>query len=296
MSEQQHPVTEDEIHAYVDGTLSEARRADVERELEHNPELAARTSDFFSLNSLLHERYDRVLSEPVPAHLRELVADSVPASASAAASDPVAATPRVVKDHTRAAANWPKFAGFAAALVVGIGIGWGTHYGADLMGGGDSAGTRAELRTVSADPTMNFVHQAALAHVVYMPEVERPDTMGARQEQDFVQWLANRLGTDVHPPMLSRSGFELVGGRLLPGPDGDVAQFMYHNDKGERVTLCISRRKVSSNTTAFKLYEDGPVNVFYWIDGDFGYALSGGIDRKVLLQLSHDVYAQLTSR
>ncbi|WP_321845523.1 anti-sigma factor family protein [Paraburkholderia bannensis] len=297
MSEQQHPVTEDEIHAYVDGTLSEARRADVERELERNPELAARTSDFFSLNSLLHERYDRVLSEPVPAHLRDLVADSAPASAAASASaDQVAAAPSVVKDHARAAANWPKFAGFAAALVVGIGIGWGTHYGANLMDGGDSAGPRAELRTVSADSTMNFVHEAALAHVVYMPEVERPDTMGARQEQDFVQWLANRLGTDVHPPMLSRSGFELAGGRLLPGPDGEVAQFMYHNDKGERVTLCISRRKVSSNTTAFKLYEDGPVNVFYWIDGDFGYALSGGIDRKVLLQLSHDVYAQLTSR
>jgi anti-sigma factor RsiW len=143
---------------------------------------------------------------------------------------------------------------------------------------------------------MNFVHEAALAHVVYMPEVARPDAMGASQEQDFVQWLANRLGTDVHPPMLSRSGFELAGGRLLPGPDGDVAQFMYRNAKGERVTLCISHRKVSSNTTAFKLYEDGPVSVFYWIDGDFGYALSGGIDRKVLLQLSHDVYAQLTSR
>jgi anti-sigma factor RsiW len=289
MSEQQLPVTEDEIHAYVDGTLSEARRADVERELERNPELAARTSDFFSLNSLLHERYDRVLSEPMPARLRDLVSDS-------AADDRAAATPRPVRHHPREAANWPKFAGFAAALVVGIGIGWGTHYGADMMNGGDVAATHAALRSVSADSTMNFVHEAALAHVVYMPEFQRPDTMGARQEQDFVQWLANRLGTDVHPPMLSRSGFELMGGRLLPGPDGDVAQFMYRNAKGERVTLCISHRKVSSNTTAFKLYEDGPVSVFYWIDGDFGYALSGGIDRKVLLQLSHDVYAQLTSR
>jgi anti-sigma factor RsiW len=37
------------------------------------------------------------------------------------------------------------------------------------------------------------------------------------------------------------------------------------------------------------------VNVFYWVDGDYGYAVSGGIDRKVLLQLSHDVYAQLTA-
>ena len=62
------------------------------------------------------------------------------------------------------------------------------------------------------------------------------------------------------------------------------------------MTLCISHRKVNSNTTAFKLYQDGPVNVFYWVDGDYGYAVSGGIDRKVLLQLSHDVYAQLTAK
>ncbi|WP_322046309.1 anti-sigma factor [Paraburkholderia sp. J67] len=290
MSEQQHPVTEDEIHAYVDGTLSEARRADVERELERHPELAVRTSDFFSLNSLLHERYDRVLSEPVPARLR--------AAVSASADGAEGAGPAVgpVKGHARPAANWTKFASLAATLVLGVGIGWGTHYGADLMNGASGTVARGDLRPVSADPTMNFVHEAALAHVVYMPEVERPDTMDARREQDFVQWLANRLGTDVHPPMLSKSGFELVGGRLLPGPDGDVAQFMYHNAQGERVTLCISHRKVSSNTTAFKLYEDGPVSVFYWIDGDFGYALSGGIDRKVLLQLSHDVYAQLTAR
>jgi anti-sigma factor RsiW len=277
MSEQQMPVTEDEIHAYVDGTLAEARRADVERELERNPELAARASDFFSLNNLLHERYDRVLSEPLPARLRVKPAEPV----------------GKVAGSKREAANWPKFAGLAAALVLGVGIGWGTHYGASMMPGAPGG---SELHTVSADSTMSFVHEAALAHVVYMPEVRRPDTIGAHDEQDFVQWLSNRLGTNVHPPMLGKSGFELAGGRLLPGENGEVAQFMYNNAQGERVTLCISRRKTSSNTTAFKLYQDGPVNVFYWIDGDFGYALSGGIDRTVMLQLAHDVYAQLTQR
>lgn len=284
MSEQQIPVTEDEIHAYVDGTLSEARRADVERELERNPDLAARVGDFFSLNSLLHERFDSLLSEPVPARLRA-------ASEAPAARVDAMKGQKAPKGHTRAAANWPKYAGMAAALVLGVGIGWGTHYGAAFMPG--TAG-RGDQQTASADTTMSFVHEAALAHVVYMPEVGRPDTMSSHQEQDFVQWLANRLGTDVHPPMLAKSGFELAGGRLLPGPDGEVAQFMYHNAQGERVTLCISHRKTSSNTTAFKLYEDGPVSVFYWIDGDFGYALSGGIDHKVMLQLAHDVYSQLT--
>jgi anti-sigma factor RsiW len=155
--------------------------------------------------------------------------------------------------------------------------------------------TTRDTRAVSADGSEVFAHQAAIAHVVYMPAVDRPADIGADREQDFVQWLSNRLGTDVHPPILAKSGFELMGGRLLPGADGPVAQFMYRDAKGERVTLCISRRKVNSNTTAFKLYQDGSVKVFYWVDGDFGYAVSGGIDRKVLLELSHDVYAQLTA-
>lgn len=276
MSDQLNPVTEDEIHAYVDGTLSGSRRADIERELERNPDLAARVSDYFSLNTLMRDRYDRVLSEPVPERLR-----------------PVPEAGSTVR-RTREAANWPRFAGLAAALVIGVGIGWGTHFGTSAM---SSSPGGADLHTVSADSSELLARQAALAHVVYMPEVVRPDNMsGSAQEQDFVQWLADRLGTNVHPPMLEKSGFELSGGRLMPGDNGgQVALFMYHNAQGERLTLAISHRRVSSNTTAFKLYQDGPVNVFYWVDGDFGYAVSGGMDRNVLLQVSHDVYSQLTA-
>jgi anti-sigma factor RsiW len=278
MSEPQMPIGEEDLHAYVDGTLSDERRAEVERALEQNPELAARVSDYFSLNGLLHERYDRVLSEPVPKRLQT-------------------GAPR----HARLAANWPRyaaqFAGMAAALVLGVGIGM---HRSDLIPpvaidrSDAGADTQAGNRTVSADSAEGFARQAAVAHVVYMPAIDRPSEMGADQEQDFVQWLANRLGTQVHPPMLSKSGFMLSGGRLLPGDDGPTAQFMYRGPNGERVTLCISHRRENANTTAFKLYQAGPVNVFYWVDGDFGYAVSGGIDRKALLQLAHAVYAQLT--
>jgi anti-sigma factor RsiW len=256
----------------VDGTLSDERREEVERAIELNPALAARVSDYFSLNNMFHERYDRVLNEPVPARLR-----------------------MPEKRRWLSAANWPQFAGMAAALVLGIGIGVGTNMGKDVAAPGASApSATSNTRPVSADASEVFAQKAALAHVVYMPTVSRPAQIGEDHEQDFVQYLANKLGTEVHPPMLTKSGFELAGGRILPGDDGPVAQFMYHNANGERVTLCISHRKVNANTTAFKLYQEGPVNVFYWVDGDFGYAVSGGIDRKVMLQIAHDVYAQLT--
>ncbi len=276
MNEPVSRIGEEELHAYVDGTLSDERRAQVERALEQNPELATRVSDYFSLNSMFHERYDRVLSEPVPKRLQ------APAP----------------KRRWLDAANWPQFAGMAAALVLGVGIGVGTQMGKSVPEAVPGMpATSSDTRPVSADASDGLARQAAVAHVVYMPAVERPGAMDtADHEQDFVQWLSNKLGTDVHPPMLDKSGFVLSGGRILPGADGPVAQFMYRGPSGERVTLCISHRKENSNTTAFKLYQDGPVNVFYWVDGDFGYAVSGGIDRKVLLQLSHDVYAQLTAK
>lgn len=269
MSDRPTPISEDDLHAYVDGALSAERREQVERAIELNPALAARVSDYFALNNMFHERYDRVLNEPIPARLRTLR-----------------------KPRGLSAANWPHFGGMAAALVLGIGIGIGTNMGRDAapLSGLNTSSTR----DVSAEGMEGMARQAAIAHVVYMPAVDRPDDIGRDRDQDFVRYLSNKLGTDMHPPLLTKSGFELMGGRILPGESGPTAQFMYRDAKGERVTLCISHRKTRTNTTAFKLYQDGPVNVFYWIDGDFAYAVSGGIDRKVMLELAHDVYAQPT--
>jgi anti-sigma factor RsiW len=270
VNDQQTSVEEEDIHAYVDETLSDHRRLHVEQALERNPVLVARVSDYFSLNSMVHERYKHVLNEPVQTRQQ----------------------PRTLR-RWREATNRPHFAGLAAALAIGVGIGVGANMGknaiAQLLSG------TVNTRSVSYETPDAFAREAAIAHVVYMPSGYRPADMDADQEQEFVQLLANRLGTTVRPPILTKSGFELTDGCILPGDDGPVAQFMYRESKDERVTPCISHRKANTNTTAFKLYQDGSVNVFYRVDGNFGYAVSGGIDRSVLLQLSHDVYAQLTA-
>ena len=125
----------------------------------------------------------------------------------------------------------------------------------------------------------------------------------------LVAWLSKRMGAPMKPPHLQAQGYTLEGGRLLPGGQGPVAQFMYRNELGSKLTLYVSndvadvgsaagpdkalQAGVKNTDTAFRFAREGVVNVFYWVDGPFGYALSSDADRSVLAQVSAEVYRQL---
>lgn len=135
--------------------------------------------------------------------------------------------------------------------------------------------------------------QAALAHAVYSPEVRHPVEVAADQEAHLVAWLSKRLGTGLKAPRLGAVGFELVGGRLLPGEGGPVAQFMYQDARGQRLTLYVRSGQQGPAETAFRYAQEGPIGVFYWVDGTLGYALSGQIDKPDLLAVANAVYRQI---
>jgi anti-sigma factor RsiW len=131
---------------------------------------------------------------------------------------------------------------------------------------------------------------------VYSRDARRPVEVAADQEQQLVAWLSKRLGASVHAPHLAALGYELIGGRLLPGERGPVAQFMYQDGAGQRLTLYVTHDAPAPQgapETAFRFGRDGPVNVFYWVDRGFGYAMSGGSDRAELMRVSQEVYRQL---
>ena len=109
-------------------------------------------------------------------------------------------------------------------------------------------------------------------------------------------WLSKRLGAQLKPPKVGPLGFELIGGRLLPGNEGSVAQFMYHNASGQRLTLYVTTAHRSQQNTAFRFSQEGPVNVFNWVDGQFGYAISDGIDKSHLVQVAQAVYDQINPK
>jgi len=245
----QSPVTETELHAYIDEQLEPARCAAVEAYLADNPAEAERVRAYARQNEQLHALFDATLDEPVPETLR---------------SNPARRTPSPMR-----------YAALLAAAVVGGALGW-------ALRGEEPLAT-----------TANLPQQAALAHVVYAPEVLHPVEVSASEETHLVNWLSKRLGAPVRAPQLSDAGYELVGGRLLPGADGPAAQFMYQDARGNRLTLYVRTTADGNRETAFRYAQESKVGVFYWVDGPFGYALSGELERPQLLRVAESVYRAL---
>lgn len=141
--------------------------------------------------------------------------------------------------------------------------------------------------------TVYLVRNAAVAHVVYTPEVRHPVEVGADQEEHLVRWLSKRLGTSLKIPHLAPQGYALVGGRLLTDERGPAAHFMYQDVKGQRLTLYVRVNNEVRAPTAFHFSQEKGIGVFYWLDGRLGYALSGDTPRSELLRVADAVYQQL---
>lgn len=294
-------------HALVDGRLPPDEAAAVRRELQRNPDTDTEQTlaQWQQQRQQLRALHQGVLAEPVP---EALMAAALRTSAR--------------QDQQ---AQWWRWGGMAASVVMAFALGWagrsqwpGMPGGTQKMAAGHGAVVPASIPAAGE----RFALQAAVAHAVYQPEVRHPVEVPATQQEHLVQWLSKRLGRPLKLPVLVDEGYELVGGRLLPGDAGARAQFMYQNGQGERITLYLGALTPPGNAasarpgskapapvppgsaaaapmppsaaeTAFQFTSDGPVPGFYWADQGFGYALSGQLSRQALLTLAAAVHRQL---
>jgi anti-sigma factor RsiW len=243
-------IGEVELHAYADGQLDVARRAEVEAYLAAHPEAAALVQHLRAQMHALHVSFDGVMNEPIPLRLTN------------------ALHPQLRTRGLAAGIAW---------LACGLVAGWFAH---------------ARLAPAASAPPI-FAREALLAHALYVGEQRHPVEVPAEQEAHLIAWLSKRLDIPIRAPSLQQQGFALLGGRLLPGGDGPLAQLMYQSATGERLTLTVKRAAKPQPYIGFKLMEQQGTSVFYWIDRDYGYALSGGIGRDRLLMVAQAVDMQL---
>jgi anti-sigma factor RsiW len=151
---------------------------------------------------------------------------------------------------------------------------------------GGATGWLAQRTSVTPPPSLfeMFTAHAIEAHKLYVGE-ERPHA---------VQWLSKRLNTQLLAPNLEEIQLKLVGARLLPGPIGPAAFFMYEGPSGERFTLYCGI--VKAPQTAMRYHGGDDVAAFFWVDRDLAYVLTGPADREKLLKVAQTAYDQIENR
>ncbi|XIA67020.1 anti-sigma factor family protein [Bradyrhizobium sp. TZ2] len=197
MTDPHIPVTEDELHAYVDNELPAERRSDVEAWLAAHPDDAVRVQSWRTMAEALHMRYDSVADEAVPRRLE-------------------------IERLVRQPRKWVygAIAATMAAFIVGSGVGW-------LARGASAAPSVIQ----------SFTMEALDAHRLYVVEVRHPVEVPGSERAHLQQWLTKRCGWLVRAPELTAAGLKLVGGRLLPGTTGPASFMMYESASGERFTI-----------------------------------------------------------
>lgn len=244
----------DTLMAFVDGQLDAVREAEVRHQLALDPRLAADVQALQAQAAALREALDPLLDEPVPARLLQ-----------------------------HASARRPPWARAAAiALWIGVGAVAGSLVTERLRPAGDAVVAQTE-------GVQNFLRQAELAYAVYTPDARRP--VEVREGSDLATWLSRRLERPIVAPDALPGGLVLMGGRLLPGmPGKPAAQLMYQDAQGRRATVYLRAMAKPTAETSFRIVDAANATTFYWVDRNWGYALTGNLPRAQLLDAARTLY------
>ena len=257
MIDRESPVTEEELHALVDGELPADRQEAVAAWLASHPDDATLIASWRAQADSIRARYGAVANEPLPERLK---------------------LDQVMRKDRSSGRSWAAMAAAAAvvAFLAGGTTGWLAH--------GAATGSPSSFDTITAD--------ALEAYKLYVVEVRHPVEVPGNERPHMTQWLTKRLGYQQHIPDLESMGLKLVGGRLLPGPTGAAAAFyMYEGASGERFTVYSA--PATSPETALRFKEGDRFSAFYWVDDKHAYVVSGPADKDRLRTVTRAVWEQI---
>ena len=260
MTGSERPVGEDDLNALVDGRVTPERAALLDSYLASHPDEAARVQADRTIRIALRERLAARASEPIPARLR---------------------TAAILAETRRLrAARLVQALAACLVLVVGGAGGWLARDVADRISG-------------AASRPAPLPQEALAAHRIFTVEAVHPVEVKADQEAHLGQWLSKRLGRRLAIPDLEAVGFRLIGGRLLPAGQNDVAaQLMYGAEDGSRLTIYV--RCGEAGNWDLKLTKQGDFASATWATGGYGYALSGALDPDRLMMVARAAHSEMT--
>jgi anti-sigma factor RsiW len=251
----QRPITEDDLHAYVDHALAAERRTEVASYLDDHPDVAGRVAAFAAQREQLRGALASIANEPLPAELN---------------------LSHIIESRRRRPAR--AWRAIAALLLLGI--------------GGFGGWTVRSLLPDGTNGLSALAQEAAYSYGVYAPDRVRPVEIRASDRAELTQWVSNRLKQPVKVPDLSISGYRLMGGRLVATSHGPAAMFMYDDDHGDRLVVLTRPMSSGSQDAPMTPHATGDVSGFAWADGGMGYTLVGQLPGDALKPIANEIRKQ----
>lgn len=248
------PITEEDLHAYVDRALAPERQAEVAAYLRNHPDIAKRIGAYSDQRDLLREALMPIAEEPLPQALN---------------------LARIIERRPRRLP--PAWRAAAAAVLIAFGglSGW--------LARGTMEGSPTGIAALD--------REAAYTYAVYASDHVRPVELRGPDTAQLTQWVSGRLHQPVKMPDLSASGYRLMGGRLVATPNGPAAMFMYDNDHDGRLVVFM-RPMRTDRTVPMKQNSESNVGGFTWIDRGMGYSLVGKPGNDNLRPIANEVRRQ----
>ena len=250
------PITEDDLHAYVDGRLDDARNAEVCSYLEKHPGVASRFASYSAQRTALRTAFDPVAEEPIPTrlNLNHMIA---------------------ARRRNRVSA-WRLAAAAVVLLFAGGSGGWYMH---DMM-------------SPPNEGVVALAREASDSFATYAADRIRPIELRADNMVELVDWATERMGRKPVLPDLSQSGYRLMGGRVVSTPHGAGLMLMYDNDQGTRLVM-LTRPMAVDQARTMTPHSQGKVDGWSWASNGMGYSLVGALPSATLHPLADDVRRQV---
>jgi anti-sigma factor RsiW len=252
------PITEEDIQGYVDNALRLERCDEVEEYLAANADEAARVAIFKKQAAALRVALDPIASEPVPVRLN---------FANIAA--------RRQPDRLPA---WKMAAAATVLLVAGATGGWAVR-GYSLS---PSEGVAA------------LAQEASASYATFASDMLRPVEVRADNLPELASLASTTLGAKTVLPDLSRSGYRLMGGRVVSTVHGPGFMLMYNDDKGNRLVMLVRRMIVDQNRPMVE-HADGKLSGWTWATSGMGFSVVGATNAEDLHPLADEIRSQLKS-
>lgn len=251
------PITEDDLHGYIDHALDPTRRAAVQDYLDAHPDVAARITAYERQRDSLRSALRPIAEEPIPPQLNL----------------------RHIAEQRRRAWGLPWRSMAAAVLLLASG-------GA---GGWSLRGTVASLSDVHGIAAL--AQEAAYTYDTYGSDPAHPVEFGAADRAQLVSWISGRLGRTISIPDLAASGYRFMGGRLVATPNGPAGMLMYDDAAGQHLAVVLRPMKIDKDTRMSN-HSFGDVRGFAWSSKGMGFSVVAMAPADLLHPIADEVRRQ----